>query len=53
METLDRLPAGITLASGLLQIEFEKSLELLEKLFRLSQAISNDFVQFEILVGPR
>ena len=53
METLDRLPPGITLAPGLLQIEFEKSLELLEKLFRLSQAISNDFVQFETLVNPR
>ena len=50
-ETLDRLPAGITLAPGLLQIEFGKSRELLEKLFQLSQAISNDFEQFEVLAS--
>jgi hypothetical protein len=52
-ETLDRLPAGITLAPGLLQIEFGKSLELLQKLFQLSEAISNDFEQFEILASLR
>ena len=52
-ETLDHLPAGITLAPGLLQIEFEKSLELLEKLFGLAQAISNNFEQFEVLASPR
>jgi hypothetical protein len=53
-ETLDHMPAGITLTPGLLRIEFEKSLELLEKLFQLAQAISNDFEQFEILLaGPR
>ena len=50
-ETLDRLPAGITLTPGLLRIEFAKSLELLEKLFQLSQAISNDFEQFDVLAG--
>jgi hypothetical protein len=53
-ETLDHMPAGITLTPGLLRIEFEKSLELLEKLFRLSQAIANDFEQFELLLAnPR
>ena len=52
-ETLDRLPAGITLTPGLLQIQFGKSLELLQKLFQLSQAISNDFEQFEILASLR
>jgi hypothetical protein len=52
-ETLDPLPAGIALAPGMLQIEFDKPLELLEKLFGLAQAISNNFEQFEILANPR
>ena len=53
-ETLDHLPVGIILAPGLLRIEFAKSLELLEKLFQLAQAITNDYEQFEILLAsPR
>src|ERR1035437_10002231 len=52
-ETLDPLPAGIALAPGMLQIEFDKPLELLEKLFGLAQAISNNFEQFEILANTR
>ena len=48
-ETMDRLPAGIALATGMLQIEFDKPLELLEKLFRLAQAMPNNLEQFEIL----
>ena len=37
----------------MLQIEFDKPLDLLEKLFGLAQAISNNFEQFEILANPR
>jgi hypothetical protein len=41
------LPAGIRLEPGSLKVEFHDSQELLQKLFALSQAIANDFEQFE------
>ena len=52
-ETLDCLPAGMVLTPGVLRIEFNKPVELLEKLFRLARAIADNFDQFEILVSPR
>jgi hypothetical protein len=44
---IDALPAGIRLEPGSLRVEFRDPQELLQKLFALSQAIANDFEQFE------
>jgi hypothetical protein len=41
------LPAGVWLEPGSLRVEFRDPQELLQKLFALSQAIANDFEQFE------
>jgi hypothetical protein len=41
------LPAGIRLEPGSLGVEFRDPQELLQKLFALSQAIANDFEEFE------
>jgi hypothetical protein len=41
------LPAGIRLEPGSLRVEFGDPQELLQKLFALSQAVANDFEQFE------
>ena len=41
------LPEGICLEPGRLTMRFEKPLELLQKLFSLSQALANDFETFE------
>jgi hypothetical protein len=41
------LPEGIRLEAGRLTVHFEKPLELLQKLFSLSQALANDFESFE------
>jgi hypothetical protein len=44
------LPPGITLRPGELRIEFFGTEDLLRHLFELSQAILNDYKQFEVLV---
>src|SRR5450432_226870 len=41
------LPAGIRLEPGSLRVDFCNPQELLQKLFALSQAIANDFKEFE------
>ena len=41
------LPAGIRLEPGTLRVEFRDPQELLQKLFALSQAMANDFEEFE------
>jgi hypothetical protein len=41
------LPDGIRLAPGELNVHFEEPIELLQKLFALSQALANDFATFE------
>jgi hypothetical protein len=41
------LPPGIRLETGQLVIQFERPVELLEKLFALSQAFANDYQTFE------
>jgi len=47
------LPPGIRLETGRLVIEFERPVELLEKLFALSQAFTNDYESFErIAMNP-
>ena len=44
---MQSLPAGIRLEPGSLGVEFRDPQELLQKLFALSQAIANDFEEFE------
>ena len=44
---LDSLPPGVELQPGRLTIRFERPLDLLEKLFALSQAMSRDFERFQ------
>lgn len=41
------LPHGVHLRPGLLEVRFDSPVQLLEKLFALAQAVSNDFDQFE------
>ena len=41
------LPEGIRLVPGELSVRFEQPMELLQKLFALSQALANDFAAFE------
>lgn len=41
------LPDGIDLKTGQLTVRFEQPVELLQKLFALSQALANDFESFE------
>jgi len=48
--SLDGLPPGIRLESGRLTVEFGTPVELLEKLFALSQALTNDFETLERLL---
>ena len=49
-QTFSDLPGGIELASGQLKITFTAPVELLEKLFTLSQALANDYESFEASV---
>ena len=48
--SLDRLAPGVLLLPGVLTIEFQHPVELLEKLYGLAQAISHDFERFEDLL---
>jgi hypothetical protein len=48
--SLAGLPPGIRLESGRLTVEFGTPVELLEKLFALSQALTNDFETVERLL---
>ena len=48
--SLDRLAPGVLLLPGMLSIEFQHPVELLEKLYELAQAISHDFDKFEELL---
>ena len=48
--SLDRLALGVLLLPGVLSIEFQRPIELLEKLYWLSQAIAHDFEKFEGLL---
>ena len=47
----DDLSPGIRFVPGELRIEFSGSMDLLQKLFELSQAIANDQVRFETLAN--
>jgi hypothetical protein len=44
------LPAGVELRRGLLTIRYGQPVELLQKLYALSQAIANDYDAFEKLI---
>ena len=48
--SLDHLDAGVCLVPGVLSIEFQEPIELLQKLYALSQAIGHDFELFEDMV---
>jgi len=47
---LQDLPRGIQIHPGKLEITFQGTVELLQSLLELSQAISNDFEKFQILI---
>ena len=47
------LPPGIRLETGQLVIQFAGPVELLEKLFALSQAFANDYASFERIVASQ
>ena len=44
---LDGLPAGVEIGPRALKIDYTSGEELLQKLFQLGQAISNDYARFE------
>lgn len=46
-----RLPGGIELRPGVLTIRFDEPVELLQKLFAFSQALSADFEEFQRLLS--
>ena len=48
--SLDRLAPGVLLLPGILSVEFQHPVELLEKLYWLAQAIAHDFERFEGLL---
>jgi hypothetical protein len=45
------LPAGINIAANLLSIRFETAEDLASKLFELSQAMANDWENFQKIAG--
>ena len=45
------LPAGVVLQPGTLQVKFSDPEDLLRKMFRLAQAVSNDYEGFEGLTA--
>jgi hypothetical protein len=51
--TVADLPAGVKLETGRLTIEFDSPLQLLSKLYELSQAAANDLDGFNAVAGPR
>jgi len=46
-QQLESLPAGVSLEPGKLTVDFREPVELLEKLFALTQAMANDFHKLE------
>jgi hypothetical protein len=50
--TMRRLPEGVHLEPGCLQVNFAGAEELLARLFDLAQAVSNDFEAFRAHVEP-
>jgi hypothetical protein len=45
--TPEQLPPGVQLSPGVLKIEFDRPVDLLEKLFQLAQTITANFEWFE------
>ena len=52
-QELATLPAGVTLAPGVVTVQFSTAVEALEKLLALAMAIGNDVDAFERMVQPR
>jgi hypothetical protein len=48
----DPLPTAVQLSPGVLRIEFDRPIDLLEKLFQLAQTISRNFEWFEASTKP-
>ena len=48
---LANLPAGVSVARGRIEVRFDGAENALERLFALAQALGNDYVRFEELVG--
>ena len=48
---LANLPEGVSVAPGRIEVRFDGAENALERLFALAQALGNDYVRFEELVG--
>ena len=48
---LANLPEGVFVARGRIEVRFDGAGNALERLFALAQALGNDYVRFEELVG--
>ena len=48
---LVNLPEGVSVAPGRIEVRFDGAENALERLFALAQALGNDYVRFEELVG--
>ena len=48
---LANLPEGVSVARGRIEVRFDGAEDALERLFALAQALGNDYVRFEELVG--
>ena len=48
---LANLPEGVSVARGRIEVRFDGAENALERLFALAQALGNDYVRFEELVG--
>jgi hypothetical protein len=48
---LPGLPAGVTVAPGRIEVQFDGAREAVARLFALAQALTNDYEQFETIVS--
>ena len=45
------LPDGVSVAPGRIEVRFRSATDAVGRLFALAQALTNDYEQFEALVG--
>ena len=48
---LERLPEGVSVAPGRIEVRFAGAKEAVVRLFALAQALTNDYERFETIVG--
>ena len=48
---LERLPEGVSVATGRIEVRFTGAKEAVVRLFALAQALTNDYERFETIVG--